>query len=254
MTSPSNCIQFLLKGVLRVISENLHMLQKLPGKGNGWTVMKISEHIAEVIRDRIVDGIYAPRQRLIEEELSAEFFVSRTPVREALKTLEAGGLVKIEPYKGAFVADADINEIKDIYEVRSLLEAFVSQQAAPFITAKTINDLQESIQQMENAVSSGDKGVFAQSNEHFHALIYAHCPNKVAVHLVETLLNQTTTFRRLSWQTMRSMEVSLAGHRDILEAIRAGDAERVGKLSHRHIRLLLNTLETQQEKGDPSKV
>lgn len=62
--------------------------------------MKISEEIAETLRDEIVAGIYKPRERLIEEELSDRFFVSRTPIREALKQLESAELVIIEPYKG----------------------------------------------------------------------------------------------------------------------------------------------------------
>ena len=84
--------------------------------------MKISEEIAETLRDEIIAGVYKPRQRLIEEELSDRFFVSRTPIREALKELESAGLIAIEPYKGAFVADRNPSEIRDIYELRSVLE------------------------------------------------------------------------------------------------------------------------------------
>ena len=92
--------------------------------------MKISEEIAETLRDEIVAGIYKPRERLIEEELSEKFFVSRTPIREALKQLESAGLVKIEPYRGAFVAEVDLEEIRNIYELRCILESFVAGLAA----------------------------------------------------------------------------------------------------------------------------
>lgn len=93
--------------------------------------MKISEEIAETLRDEIIAGIYKPRERLIEEELSDRFFVSRTPIREALKQLESAGLVTIEPYKGAFIADKDPNEIRDIYELRCVLEAFCHRTRRP---------------------------------------------------------------------------------------------------------------------------
>ena len=83
--------------------------------------MKISEEIAQTLRDEIIAGVYKPRERLIEEELSEKFFVSRTPIREALKQLESAGLVQIEPYKGAFISDIDLEEIRNIYDLRCVL-------------------------------------------------------------------------------------------------------------------------------------
>ena len=87
--------------------------------------MKISEEIAQTLRDEIIAGVYKPRERLIEEELSEKFFVSRTPIREALKQLESAGLVQIEPYKGAFISDIDLEEIRNIYDLRCVLESVV---------------------------------------------------------------------------------------------------------------------------------
>ena len=201
--------------------------------------MKISEEIAEALRDEIIAGIYKPRERLIEEELSDRFFVSRTPIREALKQLESAGLVTIEPYKGAFIADKDPNEIRDIYELRCVLEAFTTELAVPHITADIINQMQQALDCMESYIDADDKLGFARENERFHNLILEQCPNKVAAKEVNSLLEMTAAFRRLSWRTMSSMRDSMAGHQNILDAIKAGDAEAAGQYAAKHIRLYL---------------
>ena len=201
--------------------------------------MKISEEIVESLRDEIIAGVYKPRQRLIEEELSDRFFVSRTPIREALKELESAGLVTIEPYKGAFVVDRNPIEIRDIYELRSVLEAFTTELAAPHITADTINQMQRAIERMESCAAADDKAGFAAENERFHELILEKCPNRTAVRMVNNLLEQTASFRWLSWRTALSMQNSITGHRKILEAIRTGDAASAGQHAASHIRLYL---------------
>ena len=202
--------------------------------------MKISEEIAETLRDEIVAGIYKPRERLIEEELSDRFFVSRTPIREALKQLESAELVIIEPYKGAFIADRDPNEIRDIYELRCVLEGFTTELAVPHITADVINQMQRAIEDMNTYLASDDKSSFARENEHFHNLLLEQCPNKAAVKMVHSLLEKTAAFRRLSWRTASSMQNSMTGHQNILEAVKGGDAKAAAQLASRHIRLYLN--------------
>ena len=201
--------------------------------------MKISEEIAETLRDEIIAGVYKPRQRLIEEELSDRFFVSRTPIREALKELESAGLIAIEPYKGAFVADRNPSEIRDIYELRSVLEAFTTELAVPRITAETIHQMQQTIDRMEECIAADDKAGFATENGRFHDLILEQCPNRAAVKMVNNLLEQTSSFRWLSWRTTASMKNSMVGHRKILEAITTGDAAAAGQYAARHIRLYL---------------
>ena len=167
--------------------------------------MKISEEIAQTLRDEIIAGVYKPRERLIEEELSEKFFVSRTPIREALKQLESAGLVQIEPYKGAFISDIDLEEIRNIYDLRCVLESFVVGLAVESITADIISQLRSCVMRMENCVEVGDAVGFAAEDDKFHSLIFMRCPNKVAVRYVKQLLDLTASFRRLSWRTVTSM-------------------------------------------------
>lgn len=201
--------------------------------------MKISEEIAETLRDEIIAGVYKPRERLIEEELSAKFFVSRTPIREALKQLESAGLVKTEPYKGTFIAEIDLEEIRNIYELRSVLESFVIGLTVEHITADVISQLRDGLMRMENCIEANDAMGFALEDEKFHALIYSKCPNKVAVRFVKQLLDLTGSFRRLSRRTAAGMHNSMKGHQKIFEAIVAGDTEAASMYAARHIRLYM---------------
>jgi len=201
--------------------------------------LKISEEIAQTLRDEIIAGVYKPRERLIEEELSEKFFVSRTPIREALKQLESAGLVQIEPYKGAFISDIDLEEIRNIYDLRCVLESFVVGLAVEHITADIISQLRSCVMRMENCVEVGDAVGFAAEDDKFHSLIFMRCPNKVAVRYVKQLLDLTASFRRLSWRTVTSMRHSMKGHQKIFDAIAAGDAEAASMYAARHIRLYL---------------
>ena len=202
--------------------------------------MKISEEISEILRDEIISGKLMPRERLLEEDLAKGFHVSRTPVREAIKRLESAGLVKIEQYKGAFVSDRDVSEIRNIYELRMVLERYATETAMSFINIDTVSKLEETIQKMENCIESNDLIRFGIENEYFHRLILDRCPNTIAVKFIYDLWELIGPVRRLSWRTISSMTRANEGHKEILEAIRRGDRETAGRQASNHIRLYMN--------------
>lgn len=119
------------------------------------------------------------------------------------------------------------------------MEALTTELAVPHVTTDIINQMQEALDRMEAYIDANEKMGFARENERFHNLILAQCPNKVAVKEVNSLLEMTAAFRRLSWRTASSMRASMTGHQNILNAIRAGDAEAAGQYAARHIRLYL---------------
>ena len=202
--------------------------------------MRISEEIAEQLRDEIISGVYKPRERLTEIELSKKYNVSRTPIREAIKHLEAGGLIKVEPYHGAVIAELDVGEIRDIYEVRGVLEGAAALLAIPHITEDVFTKLDESIEKMELYAKEKKNILYAQENETFHRLIYSCCRNKVLVGVIEDLLERTALFRRLSFRSASYIKRAIADHKNLLKALRSGDAAKVQKLSNDHIRLYLS--------------
>ena len=108
-----------------------------------------SELAYRKIRQAIIEGRYQPGQRLIEQRISEEFDLSRTPVRESLRRLDAEGLVIIERNRGAVVRPVAREEILDLYELRSRLEALAAERAAARATAEDLAELDEAIAEFE---------------------------------------------------------------------------------------------------------
>lgn len=198
-----------------------------------------SEEIVEILRDAIISGEMKPRERLIEADLSAKYNVSRTPIREAIKRLSATGLVEVIPYKGAFVADINIDEIGDIYNVRIILEGQATRLAVKRIPEEAIAQLEKILDNMESAMQTFDKILFEEGNEEFHRLIYSYCGNKVMESFIDELLSKSAMFRRSSWQSERNSMLIVKTHRGILEAIKNKDEDVAQELAENHIRLFL---------------
>ena len=202
--------------------------------------MRISEEIAKRLRDEIISGVYKPRERLIEAELSKKYNVSRTPIREAIKQLEAAGLIKVEPYHGAVIAEIDAEEIRDIYETRCALEGTAAYLATIRMTPERLVLLEQSLSKLEQYVREKEKVGYTEENERFHQLIYSQCGNKVLLGLINDLLERTATFRHLSFRSTSNIRLTLKDHKNLFHAIKAGDAAKAQALSAEHIRLYLS--------------
>ena len=202
----------------------------------------ISEELADSLRDDIISGKYKPREHLTEALICERYQVSRTPVREAIRQLEAAGLVRFIPYHGAVITDFDGDEIRNIYETRILLESEATRLAVPFITQEDIARLEASIEKMEAYSEKGERQKIAEENELFHRVIYERCPNTVIVSIINDLLQRTTAIRRMSWNSDKNLKITNTGHRNILSAIKEGDARKAQKASMEHIRLYLTQM------------
>ena len=186
--------------------------------------------VSRVLREAILRGHFKPGERLVQEELASSLGVSRMPVREALRKLEAEGLVVIEPHRGAIVTSLSVEDIREIYGLRAPLEKLAVEMSVRQMGEGTIARLDELVLQMGQA---DDPGVFIDLNIEFHRLLISHCPWKRLISFIETLWNgfPQQTPHLLSGQT----EISNREHREILQAIRQGDAEQAGELVYRHI-------------------
>jgi DNA-binding GntR family transcriptional regulator len=206
------------------------------------------------IRRAIVEGRYRPGQRLIEQRIAEEFALSRTPVREALRRLEAEGLVHSEPNRGAVVREISLADIADLYGLRARLEAYAAELAATRIDADGIAVLDAGMASFEEALH----GDFADRVERIHALDDAnrviHGAIKAAAghHRLLQILERTVDIP-LVFQAFRQfddaeLERSHLFHTLIRDAIVAGDAARAAALMHEHVLqgrdVLITSLET----------
>lgn len=202
--------------------------------------MKISEEIVEQLRDDIISGVYKPRERLTEIEIAKKYNVSRTPVREAIRQLEAGGLLKVDPYRGAMVADIDVSEIRAIFEVHGILEGAAARMAAASMSPNAIYQMEQSLEKMERFMRDKQPQLCAQENENFHRSVYSSCDNPVLVGILDHLSERTMPYRHLAFRSTSKIRLAIDGHRKLLEALRSGDSSLAQQLCSDSIRLYLS--------------
>lgn len=192
----------------------------------------LSAEIDERLEQAIIDGHFRPGQRLIAEELAEDFGVSRIPVRESLRALNAAGWVDIRPRHGVYVRRWSRTELAELFEVRALLESESARLAATRRNADHLVQLEINTSQYEEAISSNGVEV-PRLNRDFHSIIAAASGNKVLTEHLDAI------GRRVQWYfssvTMARSPSSSAEHCELLRAIEAQDAERARTLMANHV-------------------
>ena len=209
------------------------------------------DKLAAQLQARVLDGDLLPGTRLRQEALAAEFGVSRTPIREALRKLQASGLVDLRPNRGALVRGLTPREIRDAYAVRAELEGLAAEVAALRIQQTQIERLhraqaqfRESLSRMRNGTRNGrrrlserDIEVWGNANDEFHQVIQEAAGNEV---LVATLRHLHRSFPRgLSRLVLREgtslLAANVAEHEAVLEAIERNDSAAARTLMQQHV-------------------
>lgn len=205
--------------------------------------------IADRLRERILRGDLAPGERIGQDAVAAEFDASRIPVREALKALEAEGLITIRPNSGAWVAELDAEEFDQIYRLREQVEALAIQESIPHLTAEQLARLRELAAAAARATTSEE---FLALDREFHLLTYAGASFPLLHELVLRFWNSTQHYRR-AWVRARGENdwATDAEHRLIIDAIERRDLPGAGSLVAGHIRRTRLALAAQPEAFRP---
>jgi DNA-binding GntR family transcriptional regulator len=186
--------------------------------------------VLEIIRAAILSGELAPGTALVEQELAAEIGVSKTPVREALKTLEGSGLVVMVPYRGATVRTLTREDAVAIYDLRLLLEPEAVERS---VTRGA--DLAGAARALERARTASGTAERSIANREFHRLLYAGCGNPLLVATLDGLRDRTALVSAASWAQRPTWEAEAAEHEAILAAATAGAAQDAGRLVAEHV-------------------
>ena len=191
--------------------------------------------VAEVLRNDILQGRIPPGARIRQEELAARLGVSRVPVREALRVLEADGLVTLVANTGAWVAHLSLIECEEIYQIRERVEPLLLRYAAPRLGEDELRRLEDLSMQME---ASTDLEQFLRLDREFHLLSYSTADTVVLSELVHRLWNTTQHYRRAFSGTLdsRSQRVVHDEHHMITAALRDGDVAGAEHVLEGHIR------------------
>ncbi|HEY1775756.1 MAG TPA: GntR family transcriptional regulator [Solirubrobacteraceae bacterium] len=158
--------------------------------------MTKQERVYEAIRGRILDGAYAPGERVVIDEVAEEFKVSGMPVREAMRRLEAEGLVVYRPNAGPRVTPVDPRRFDEEMTVLAVLDGYATALAASRLREVAIVRLTQINAEMEDAVSEFDTRRFAHLNQDFHALVYHHCPSAALALMLPDLTRRVDAVRR----------------------------------------------------------
>jgi DNA-binding GntR family transcriptional regulator len=190
------------------------------------------DRVRWTILERIMDGTYQPGERLKELTLAREFHVSQAPVREALRKLEAIGVLKSDPYRGTRVREFSPTELRDAYQLRGILEQSATEFIADF-PAESICYLEQEYAAMRAAVKIGDLQALACHNRNFHRRVMEHCENKEVFRAWQSL-GVCMRSRLNAQRRVEELPEAITTHQPIIDAFRAGDFHRAGQLLREH--------------------
>jgi DNA-binding GntR family transcriptional regulator len=194
-----------------------------------------SAELREDIEEMIAMGQLLPGQHLDETELAERFSVSRTPIREALQQLASMGVVVIRPRRGAIVADLGPQQLVEMFEVMSELEATCARLAARRMTSEEQITLQAAHQACKDALDAQEPDEYYYKNEAFHEAIYAGSHNQFLIEQARSLYRRLRPYRRLQLRVRNRLAKSYAEHDGVVQALLEGDGEKAAHLLREHV-------------------
>lgn len=197
--------------------------------------MKQSDQFRVQIEEEIATGVLKPGERLDEVSLAERFGVSRTPVREALQQLAAGGLIELRPNRGAIVSAPNASQLLEMFDVMAELEAMCGQRAARRMMPEDEARLKSTLAACRAAMEAGDPDAYYFENEHFHRAIYSASGNRFLAEQALALHRRLAPFRRLQLRVRNRLKTSQAEHEAIVMAILEGDTAAAGAKLKGHV-------------------
>lgn len=191
--------------------------------------------ICEQLEEMILAGKIQPGERINESQLSSLLGVSRAPIREACRQLERHGMVEVRVNRGTFVKEIDLQELEELYEIRSALDALAGEKAAQVITNQELEELQVPLEAMGAATRSEDHKLYYQANLDFHMCIMHIAGNKNLISIYEGVCKKASLFRRTSLSLPGRLPESLRQHQAIYTAIAEHDETQAATLMRHHI-------------------
>lgn len=201
-----------------------------------------AERVILALRTDITTGVLPAGAQIRQEEIASQYEVSRMPVREAFRQLEAEGLLVVYPGRGAFVNRLSTDEIQEIYDIRILLEGDAIRRAVPHLTPAMLARAGSLLEQLDTAP---DGQSFGRLDEAFHAALYAPADRPRLLELINTLRNQVTQFLYAASPMQTYRDSALHEHRRIMDACHAGDVDAAVAAVEEHlsnsVRLVIET-------------
>lgn len=185
------------------------------------------------VRHAIRMGVARPGERLVPEEIASSLGMSRMPVREALNRLAAEGLITMRPNRGAVVRNLTEQEIREVFEMRAVLEGLAASMAVQRVSADDLHDLEQLLEKMQRSEASASDWITVHRQFHERLCSISDAPR--LMHQISSLHSMIEPLMRIWMENSPSVSHVQHVHRDILETLRAGDAAAVETLMRAHI-------------------
>ncbi|WP_170330418.1 GntR family transcriptional regulator [Ruegeria arenilitoris] len=195
----------------------------------------LPEVITNDLRERILSGEMAEGETIRQEALAEDYDVSRMPIREALKRLDAEGLVQLTNNRGASVTKHSLSEIGEIFDLRVLLEVDLFQRAIPQMAEADFIECDRILDEMEKSYDAYDVGRWGSLNNEYHMALYAAAGRGLSNEILQRVNVQSDRYVRMHLSVMEQREPAKKDHRELLSLARDGRVEDACALLTRHI-------------------
>ena len=213
--------------------------------------------VVEALRRRVLSGEFAEGEPLNQVAIAREYAISRIPLREAMRQLEAEGLLIFQPGKGAVVSSLSLDEITEVVELRAKLEPELLAKAIPHLTQEDFEEASGILDQFDVALKKGDVATWGEFNWRFHSTLYAASGCTLAMGIVQSLHQLNQRYARMQIALTKWQDRAAREHRAILLASRRKDRQKAARLLRDHIvsagDSLVRFLEKQREKSNTSQ-
>lgn len=213
----------------------------------------LTDRVYSNIKEAILDLRLKPGSPLVEDELARQLGTSKTPVRDALLTLERDGLVVKIPYKGTYVSEVSVRDATEIFALRAVLEGLAARLAARHLPPAQLDRAEQLLNQADEALARGDRQAASRLGAQFHGLIHGHADNRRLKPMLDKLDEQFVRLRHLSDRVEGRLVKSSGEHRRILAALRTGDPEQSEAAMRAHLESVMRDFSQITEDAPPAR-
>lgn len=203
----------------------------------------LSQKTYRILKRAIVRGDLAPNSKLVLDEIAKSLGISNTPVREATNKLESEGFVNITPNKGIKIVKVNIDDMREILEIRAFLDGLIAKLAAKKITDKEIDEMMGVIHKMEYTVKKDDRLTYNDLDIKFHDFLLNITENNKLKEIYNNLIIHAYRFRIRTLKISGRMGKSLKEHKEIALKVKERNPDEANRVSQKHIESISKSIE-----------
>ena len=196
----------------------------------------LQEEVVARIKQMIDDGVLMPGGRIPERQLCTQLGVSRTPLREAFRMLEAEGLLELQPRRGATVKRLQPDDINHMFQVMEVLEGLAGELACSLVSDEELSDIEGLHQKMMSSFRRRNRRKFFEINQQIHERIVKASGNPILMRVYEGLSGRVRRIRYMPTITEAHWIVAAGEHEAIMKALKARNKETLGRILRDHLR------------------